>query len=263
MKIGLLSEKYTPDPGGLAISSEGMGKLLAAGGFDVRVFAPSGNLPAGKRQSPPLNGIPVTRFGAHKRMDDTLVEWFELPADTHAKSPFDLIHAYFFPQAGFVWVYAGKYLNMPSIVFIRGKDVERAPFDPALLSSNLYPLQNADAVTANTTDLAEKAQTLVKCEIVVIPNGIDTGLFRPLSKHLQLAETLGLPAETGNPPNPAGIDFMGERVEKKGLADLFYAYTQVCRSVSALRLIVGTVREGEDKKRFEEFREAHPQPPVL
>ena len=41
MKIALLSEKYTPDIGGLAISAERLARLLASAGHQVRVFAPT------------------------------------------------------------------------------------------------------------------------------------------------------------------------------------------------------------------------------
>ena len=134
MKIALLSEKYTPDIGGLAISTGRMGHLLASAGNEVRVFAPSSNLPATNKQTLPHSGVSVTRFGAHKRVDDTLVDWFEIIVEEHKREPFDLLHAYFLPMAGFVAAYAGKYLNSPSVVSIRGNDIERAAFDPSKFS---------------------------------------------------------------------------------------------------------------------------------
>ena len=113
MKIALLSEKYTPDLGGLAISAGRLGDSLAAAGHDVCLFAPTSNLPATIQQTLHSSGVHVTRFGAHKRVDDTVVDWFELIVEEHQREPFDLIHAYFLPMAGFVGTYAGKYLNIP------------------------------------------------------------------------------------------------------------------------------------------------------
>ena len=154
MKIALLSEKYTPDIGGLAISTGRLGHLLASTGHEIRVFAPSSNLPASEKRTLPSNGVSVTRFGRHKRMDDTLVDWFELIVEEHHREPFDLIQAYFLPQAGFVAAYAGKYLNIPSVVSIRGNDIERAAFDPDRFSHVMYALQHASAVTTNASILA-------------------------------------------------------------------------------------------------------------
>ena len=151
MKILLLSEKYTPDIRGLAISTGRLGHLLASAGHEVRVFAPSGNLPASEKRTLNSSGVSVTRFGAHKRVDDTLVDWFELIIEEHKQNPFDLIQAYFLPQAGFVASYAGKYLNIPSVVSIRGNDIERATFDPNKFSHIMYALQNANTVTTNAS----------------------------------------------------------------------------------------------------------------
>ncbi|HKI52924.1 MAG TPA: glycosyltransferase, partial [Anaerolineales bacterium] len=155
MNIALLTEKYTPDIGGLAISSERFARSLSSAGHKVRVFAPSSSLPPSEKQTHNSNGVSVTRFGASKRVDDTLVDWFEMVIEEHKRDPFDVLHAYFLVQAGFVATYAGKYLNVPSVVSIRGNDIERAAFDPSRFSHVMYALQNASAVTTNATELAK------------------------------------------------------------------------------------------------------------
>jgi glycosyltransferase involved in cell wall biosynthesis len=255
MKIALLSEKYTPDIGGLAISAERLARLLASAGHQVRVFAPTLNLPPSETRTLPSGAVSVTRFGAHKRVDDTLVDWFELIVTEHCREPFDILHAFFLPQAGFVAAYAGKYLNIPSVASIRGNDIERAAFDPSRFSLVMYALQNASAVTTNASALAKKAKAFNDREIFIIPNGIDTDCFKPMPKNKGLAETLGL----GDLPV---IGFVGELREKKGMRALLSGYTQVAKTRPASLLIVGEVREGEDKKIFDEFKITHPQLPI-
>ncbi len=287
MKIALLSEKYTPDIGGLAISTGRMGHLLASAGHEVRVFAPTHsttlranrNLTPSEKRTLPHNGVSVTRFGTHKRVDDTLVDWFELIVEEHKCEPFDLLHAYFLPMAGFVAAYAGKYFNIPSVVSIRGNDIERAAFDPSKFSHVMYALQNASAVTTNASELAKKAKAFIDREVFLIPNGIDTECFKPMERNEGLAEALGLEGgkkkeerksseslreashwkvESGNPI----IGFVGELREKKGLAALLSAYAQICKKQLVSLLIVGEIRDGEDKKLFEDFRLANPQLPI-
>ncbi len=279
MKIALLSEKYTPDIGGLAISAGRMGHLLASAGYETHVFAPThstalranGNLPATKKQTLPHNGVSVTRFGAHKRVDDTLVDWFELIVEEHKREPFDLLHAYFLPMAGFVAAYAGEYLNIPSVVSIRGNDIERAAFDPSKFSHVMYALQNASAVTTNASELAKKARAFIDREVVLIPNGIDVERFKPMERNEGLAEALGLEGgkrkeersgawgvESGLPV----IGFVGELREKKGIATLLDAYAKICKKGTAFLLIVGEIRDGEDKKLFDDFRITNPQLPI-
>lgn len=257
MKIALLSEKYTPDLGGLAISTGRLGDSLSAAGHDVRLFAPTGSLPPTIKQIQRSNGVHVTRFGAHKRVDDTLVDWFELIVKEHKREPFDLIHAYFLPMAGFVGTYAGKYLGIPSVVSIRGNDIERAAFDPGKFSHVMYALQNADAVTTNANILAKKAKAFVDRDIHIIPNGIDTNKFKPMEKNEILAEMLKVEGQKSKV-----VGFVGELREKKGMETLLSGYAQTAKTIPTSLLIVGEVREGEDKKMFEEFQIANPHLPV-
>jgi glycosyltransferase involved in cell wall biosynthesis len=264
MKIAFLSEKYTPDIGGLAISAERIARLLASAGHQVHIFAPTGSLPAADTRSYASNGISITRFGAHKRVDDTLVDWFELLVQEHRRAPFDLIHAYFLTQAGFVGAYAGRYLNIPSVVSARGNDLERAVFDPSRASHILYSLRHASAVTTNANELSRKAQALVpNLEVSVIPNGVDTGLFKPLPRNNALAESLSLIHGGKLELTSRVIGFAGELREKKGLRSLLSAYAQVSLKDPAILLIVGDVRAGEDRQAFEEFKLSNPQAQVV
>ncbi len=256
MKIALLSEKYTPDIGGLAISAGRLGHLLASAGHEVRVFAPTLGLPASEKRTLPHNGVSVTRFGARKRVDDTLVDWLELILEEHKRAPFDVLNAYFLPQAGFVATYAGKYLGIPSVVSIRGNDIERAAFDPSKFSHVMYALQNADAVTTNASELMKKAKAFVDREIFLIPNGINTNHFEPLQKNAALAESLGL----GDLPV---IGFSGELREKKGLRALLYGYAKLNVVRPTALLIVGDVRAGEDKQAFDELRASIPNSQIV
>lgn len=270
MKIALLSEKYTPDIGGLAISTGRLGESLASAGHDVRVFCPSSNLPPSEKQMLRSGGVRVTRFGAHKRTDDTLVDWFELITAEHQHEPFDVIHAYFLPMAGFVGAYAGKYLGVPSIASIRGNDIERAAFDPSKFSHVMYALQNASAVTTNAKILTKKAKAFVDREIHIIPNGIDTTVFKPMERNEVLAESvletdswLSSSREQAPRVQMPVIGFVGELREKKGLAMLLSGYAQLAKKTPASLLIVGEVRNGEDKKVFDEFRNSNPEYQII
>jgi glycosyltransferase involved in cell wall biosynthesis len=234
-------------------------------------------------------GVSVTRFGAHKRTDDTLVDWFELIVEEHARVPFDVLHAYFLTQAGFVAAHAGKYLGIPSVVSIRGNDIDRAAFDPGRLSHVMYALQNAGAITTNAGVLVNKAKALIDREIFLIPNGIDNAHFMPLEQNRVLAETIGIstpwtkthgaPAETysrlkGGSPSFVNqpdvetsgvpvIGFVGELRDKKGLKILLAAYARVFEQRQAALLIVGGVRQGEDRQFFDKFVEDNPNLQII
>ncbi|HXD12482.1 MAG TPA: glycosyltransferase [Anaerolineales bacterium] len=269
MNIALLSEKYTPDIGGLAISTERLARLLSSAGNKIRVFSPTLNLLPSEKRTLTHSGVSVTRFGVHKRVDDTLVDWFELIVSEHKHDPFDVLHAYFLTQAGFVATYSGKYLNVPSVVSIRGNDIERAAFDPSRFSHTLYALQNASAVTANASELVKKAKAFIDREIILIPNGVDTEHFKPMERNKILAETVGLKTlesdsslskvrEQAPGVQIPIIGFVGELREKKGLKTLLSAYALINKKQPSALLIVGEVRPGEDKQVFDEFQILHP-----
>ena len=271
MKIALLSEKYTPDIGGLAISTERFARLLSSAGHAVRIIAPTSNLPPSEKRTLTHGEVSVTRFGAHKRVDDTLVDWFELIVEEHHRNPFDVLHAYFLTQAGFVATYAGKYLNAPSVISIRGNDIERAAFDPSKFSHVMYALQNASAVTTNASELVKRAKAFFDREIILIPNGIDSEHFKPLTINERLEAALGLRGKTLAPHASAGakeeripvIGFAGELREKKGLKVLLSAYAQVNNKRRTALLIVGEVRAGEDQQIVDEFRVSNPHSRII
>ena len=258
MKIALLTEKYTPDIGGLAISSDRFARLMTSAGHKVRVFAPTLGLPPSEKQTLISNRISITRFGVNKRVDDTLVDWFELIVEEYNREPFDVLHAYFLTQAGFVAAYTGKYLNIPSVVSMRGNDIERAAFDPSKFSHIMYSLQNACSVTTNTTVLAEKAKAFIDREIFIIPNGIDTEHFKPMEKNRVLAESLGM-AGNKNDEKTSVIGFAGELRKKKGMKTLLAAYAQVNKKNPSTLLIVGEIRHGDDRKVFDDFKLSNPE----
>ena len=215
------------------------------------------NLSPSERRLHNYNGIQIIRFGAHKRVDDTLLDWFEQIVEKHRRLPFDVLHAYFLTQAGFVASYAGKYLNIPTVVSIRGNDIERAPFDPGKFSHVMFTLQNASAVTTNASVLREKAKAFLDRDISLIPNGIDGELFRPLDRNTILVDALGFQGQDKI------IGFVGELREKKGLSSLLDTYAQVVKTLPASLLLVGDVRAGDDRKVFEELRSSIPNANIV
>lgn len=266
MKIALLTEKYTPDIGGLAISSERLARLLTSTGCEVRVFSPTGNLFPSDQRTLPSSGVVVTRFGSHKRADDTLVDWFDLIVEEHAREPFDVLHAYFLTQAGFIATLAGRYLNIPSVVSIRGNDVDRAAFDPARFSHTMFALQNANVVTANAQESIRKAKAFFDREIILIPNGVDANHFKPMEKNRGLVESLGLERKMKEERVESGgavIGFVGELREKKGMKTFLSAYAQVNARRPCTLLTVGEIRHGEDSQTFEQMRASIPESNIV
>ena len=130
MRIGLLSAKYPPDPGGLAVSVQRLARGLQTADHEVVVSVPDSSLLPGQYQQTLDDEVVVWRFGIHNRADDTYVDWFELVVKLHGERPFTLLHAYYLAGPAQVAVYAARYLGIPSVVSARGNDLERSALDP-------------------------------------------------------------------------------------------------------------------------------------
>ena len=258
MRIALLTEKYPPDIGGLAVSTERLARALAAAQHSVEVFAPTTSQDAGNVTRTDQGGIVVHRVVAHPRTDDTFADWFSILVARHAETPFDLLHAYYVTKAGFITTYAARRLDIPSIVSARGNDLDRAVFDPAKAAHVLYALQNASALTANSRDLVCKAQALAPGrDVTLIPNGIGAMHFAPAARNTTLVESLGVKNEQSI------IGFVGEARAKKGLATLLIAFRELASRRAAALLLIGGVRSGDDKDMLRVFQKQNPHLPVV
>ena len=254
MNICILTDKYPPDVGGLAVSTRRLTQGLGRAGHAVCVSAPAASLAPGNIAASDDDGVIVYRMGAHRRADDTSADWFDHVVALHAERRFDLLHAMYIAQPAFVAVTAARYLGLPSVISARGNDLDRAAFDPGKFSQISYALQNASAVTAATTDLVRKAKTFAPgCQPQFVPNGVDTALFSPGPRDEMLAASLGLSDE------PV-IAFVGEARQKKGLTILLLAFAQVCarHSPRPMLLLVGGVRK-DDEPILDVFRRQNPR----
>lgn len=243
MRIAFLTDKYPPAIGGLAVSSERLTRAIAANDIEVHVYTLAAQSSHSER-----HGIDVHTIGTHAKISDTLADWFNVVIAHHRHQPFDLLHAYFLSQAGFVATYAARYLNIPAIVSARGNDLDRAIFDPGKAAHVLYALHHADAVTTNARDLLRKAQALVPTrEVHLIPNGVDATHFTPAPRDETLARSLGI-------ADMPVLGFLGEARAKKGLAPLLLAYRQTAQKRRVALLLIGSVRTGDDADMLKLFQ---------
>jgi glycosyltransferase involved in cell wall biosynthesis len=214
-------------------------------------LAPGAHLPPGSGARLADGGVAVQRVAGAGKPVDVLPDWFSALAAAHAAEPLDVIHGYFANQAGFVAVYAGRTLGVPAVVSVRGNDLDRAVFDPGRAAHTLYALAQAQAVTANSQDLARKAQALAPgARVTLVPNGVDAGCFAPAPPDPRLRAAFGLDER------PV-IGFVGEARAKKGLGALLLAFAEVARRRPAQLLLVGGAR-ADDKDLVRVFRQQNP-----
>ena len=161
LNLCFLCNKYPPEPGGLAIAVRRLAQGMAAAGHRVQLCVPDGGLPPGRVEPCLDDAIQLYRFGPHPRPEDTQATWFELVEQRHQAAALDVLHGYYIAGAGFVTVYAGRYLGVPAVISARGNDLDRAVFRPGQTGPVVWALRHAAAVTTVSQALARKAQALV------------------------------------------------------------------------------------------------------
>jgi len=105
--------------------------------------------------------------------------------ELHRQRPFDLIHAHAFPSL-VVGARLAERTRTPLLVTVHGVDLcyyPNSPLTNAVLKWFTQPaLPRASLVQAVCHSLAERARQLGAREVVVVPNGVDTAMFRPADR---------------------------------------------------------------------------------
>jgi glycosyltransferase involved in cell wall biosynthesis len=239
MPILFLAEKFPPDIGGVAASAGRLATSLASLGRPVHVFALSRDLAAGsvERRELPAGAV-LHRFGQSKNLDFTLQQALTYLEWLHGRHRFRLAWGHFAQNPGFLAAWLGRTLGIPSVVAVRGNDLDRQLFPPGDLARLEWSLKAATRVVCVSADLGRKVRALVEREADVLPNAVDTAIFTPRARPVNDVPILG---------------FSGELRAKKGLTFLLQALDDVRRVRPVRLLVIGEVRGG-DRGEWERMR---------
>jgi glycosyltransferase involved in cell wall biosynthesis len=251
MRIAILTDRFPPDPGGLARATDRIAAGLFGLGHVVEVLALSAGGRPGALEREDRSGVSVFRVGALRHEQDSSAALLDLVVRRHAEAPFDVVHGFYLVRAGFLAAYAGGYLGIPSVASARGNDLDRTLLDPGRTAFVLRALDLATAVTAVSVDLGRKAAALAPdARVEVIGNGVDAETFRPVRRDPALARSLGLQGRSV-------VGFTGELRQKKGIVVLMEALAGLSPERRVSLLAVGGVR-ADDAGLFALLERKHP-----
>jgi len=158
------------------------------------------------------------------------------------KENFDLIYSHWIYPDGFAAVLLSKIINKPVFLHALGCDINL--YTKYFIRRQLikWALKNSTKTIVVSHNMAEKvfALGINKKVVVVIPNGIDTNLFKPMNK-LECRNKLSIRL------NEKIILFIGSLEIVKGIDILLYAFNElVTTTKNPVRLIVvgkGSLKE--------------------
>ena len=236
-RILFLTERHAPDLGGVSASATRIARTLATLGAQVDVVSWTRSLQAGQVVREP--GDPtVYRIGRFREWDTTMPHTLNLLDWLLSMAPYQLVWGHYLSLAGFLAVWFGRLNGVPSVVSIRGNDLDRDVFPPGDFARLQWTLAHATSITAVTLDLARKAQALSgRGDVVHLRNVVDTHQFFPSPEAGDAVR-----ARLGIGADEAVLGFCGELREKKGLAHLMDALVAVRRVRPVRLLLIGEVR---------------------
>ena len=246
MRILMVSERFAPDLGGVAVSTTRIAEALVGIGVDVEVMAWSRRLPAGQMETTGRDDPrrpTVHRLGRFGSWDATLqhtmiaLEWL------HGQDPFHAAWGHYLVPAGFAAVLFAESVGIASTVSARGNDVDRLAFPPGDFARLQWTLQRASVLTAVSRELAGKVEVLLGEDqpVHVLPNSVDGEVF-------VAAQEDGVRERLGVRPDELVLGFCGELREKKGMSFLLTAFREIRQRREACLLVIGEVRPREQSK---------------
>ena len=250
MKVLILNYEYPPLGGGAGYATQNIARELAL--LDQEVTVLTSRYGGGQPPDEVQSGVRIVRVRSWRRgIHDCglrgaysyFMGAYNRLRSIWPESGFDVLHYFFGLPTGGLLMLPGRHRRVPSVVSLRGSDV---PYydahNPTIhrLSLALRPVirkiwHRADRVVALSEGLRDTARrTDSDLPISVIPNGVETDLFRP-------AEPSDLHSE-----GPLRLVTVTRLVERKGLQHLLEAIALVRHEVDLRLVIAGTGNYEED-----------------
>lgn len=249
-KICITTLEYPPDVGGVGESVQRISRMLTQAGYEVHVavFRSKQRLVADSSRrranctTSLQEGVFVHRIKSAVRMDSTEIQdffsdvYFYLKL-LHQQYHFDVFHAFFMNETGYVTTLLAKEENVPVINSVRGSDLHKHIFNPKNHAPLTWVLDNSDWVTFVSRDLQHRAEVLVPS--VAAKSSAFWNSIVPIG----FSEiTVGIPKQ---PLSGIVIGSSGRLRDKKGMEFLLDACAQLQPELDLTLLLIGDFVEKE------------------
>ena len=176
--ICITAQEFPPDVGGVGVSAKRIALLLQDLGYRVHVavfrsvfrkqrkLAKAGKFSRSRCETITQDGITVHRLypavrSTVARDQDYLMDTYGQLTTLHKQYQFDLVHAFFINETGFLTTLLAKENNLPIINSVRGADLHKHIFDCQQQKQIAWTLENSDWTTFVSRDLLHRARLFV------------------------------------------------------------------------------------------------------
>ncbi len=182
MRILWITQRYPPIAGGMAESAGRQVASLRSRGHIVDVLLPYYREAGGVRMKEMRrdNGIDLSISHGSSIGNAIQKAWSEVQL-RHRKDPYDIVIGFGCNKPGQIAGTFATWLEIPSVVLVRGNDFDRDWFEPRRFPDVHFALSQAAAVGCVTREKAEKIRKLFTGkECVWTPNSVDVSRLNAL-----------------------------------------------------------------------------------
>ena len=173
--ICITAQEFPPDVGGVGVSAQRIALLLQELGYQVHIavfrsvfrkerkLAKAGKFSRSCCETTVRDGIAVHRLypavrSTVARDQDYLMDTYGQLTTLHKEYQFDLVHAFFINETGFLTTMLAKENNIPVINSVRGADLHKHIFDCQQQKQIAWTLENSNWTTFVSRDLLHRAR---------------------------------------------------------------------------------------------------------
>ena len=142
--ILIVAERIAPRRGGLAVATARLAGHARALGEPVHVIHPDRDVSAGLQGRRERDGVIHHPIGAFPRDEDTLQSLVRCGTEIARRHRLDLVHGIYATRPGYAATVIARTLSIPSVVSLRGNDLDRGMFRAADLPFLERALTNED-----------------------------------------------------------------------------------------------------------------------
>ena len=257
MKICITTLEFPPDVGGVGESVKRISKMLADQGHEVHVVVFHSKRSLQQAANSARKGFNTThegdvsihRYQAVARGESIAVQEFlsDVYAELrrlHEREHFDLFHAFYLNETGFMTTLLAREVDKPVINSIRGADLHRNIFNPRDYGQVVWAMENSNWLTFVSGALESRALIVapsIRGRTSAFWNSIVPIDFAAIGKPLINSELQGTVIST-----------FGNFRDKKGIDFLIWACAELAEEIDLTLLFVGDFI-AKEKAHWEKF----------